>query len=211
VTAKKKGPLARRRDFSASFPASLPGGETYALTSLLGVFSHRRPDAGGLALAEIAARELRPSLRVLDMGCGCGLVGILLAKSQPNVRVTFVDSHARAMAATHRNLTALGIEKAQLVLSDEGLAKSGFHLVVGNPPYYSDFRIAELFMNTALATLRPGGTCLMVAKAARALEERQAEIFGNAEILPRRGYGVVKSFRHVSASPAAGRPAESEE
>jgi 16S rRNA (guanine1207-N2)-methyltransferase len=211
ATAKKKGPLVRRRDFSASFPASLPGGETYALTSLPGVFSHRRPDAGGLALAEIAARELRPNLRVLDMGCGCGLVGILLAKSQPNVRVTFVDSHARAMAATHRNLTALGIEKAQLVLSDEGLAKSGFHLVVGNPPYYSDFRIAELFMNTALATLRPGGTCLMVAKAARALEERQAEIFGNAEILPRRGYGVVKSFRHVSAGPAAGRPAESEE
>jgi 16S rRNA (guanine1207-N2)-methyltransferase len=114
------------------------------------------------------------------------------------------------MAATYRNLSTLGIEKAQLVLSDEGLSKTGFHLVVGNPPYYSDFRIAELFMKTALDTLRPGGTCLMVAKAARALEERQTEFFGNAEILPRRGYGIVKSYRHVFASPSATQPAEPE-
>ena len=195
VAARKKGPLARARDFSATFPASLPGGETHTLLSLPGVFCHRRPDAGGLALAEIAARELAPDARVLDMGCGCGLVGILLAKSQPNVRVTFVDSHARALAATRRNLAALGLEKTELTLSDEGITQPGFSLFAGNPPYYSDFRIAELFLRTAHATLRPGGICLMVAKTARALEARQSECFGNAEILPRRGYGIVKSLR----------------
>jgi len=195
ATARKQGPLARRRNFSASFPASLPGGEACTLVSRPGVFCHRRPDTGGLALAEVAARELQPNQRVLDMGCGCGIVGILLSKSQPNTRVTFIDSHARALAATHSNLTALGIEKAELVLSDEGIAKTGFHLFVGNPPYYSDFRIADLFLRTAHATLRPGGVCLMVAKAARAMEELQNERFGNAEIIARRGYGVVKSTR----------------
>ena len=195
VTARKRGALARTRDFSAAFAASLPGGETYTLASLPGVFCHRRPDAGGLALAEIAARELEPGRHVLDMGCGCGLVGILLSKSQPDTRVTFVDSHARAMAATHRNLGALGIGNSDLILSDEGASKTGVQLFAGNPPYYSDFRIADLFLRTAHDTLRPGGACLMVAKAARALEERQAELFGNAEILPRRGYGVVKSIR----------------
>ena len=195
VTARKRGPLPRRRDFSATFPASVPGGEAHTLVSLPGVFCHRRPDAGGLALAEIAAREIKPGQRVLDMGCGCGLVGILLSKSQPDVRVTFIDSHARALAATHRNIAALGIEHADLILSDEGTTQTGFHLCAGNPPYYSDFRIADLFLRTAHATLRPGGTCLMVAKAARALEERLFELFGNAEILPRRGYGVVKSIR----------------
>ncbi len=195
VTARKRGPLPRRRDFSATFPASVPGGEAHTLVSLPGVFCHRRPDAGGLALAEIAAREIKPGQRVLDMGCGCGLVGILLSKSQPDVRVTFIDSHARALAATHRNIAALGIEHADLILSDEGTTQTGFHLCAGNPPYYSDFRIADLFLRTAHATLRTGGTCLMVAKAARALEERLFELFGNAEILPRRGYGVVKSIR----------------
>lgn len=195
VSVRKKEPLVNPRDFSATFPASLPGGETYTLCSLPGVFCHRRPDAGGLALAEVAARETVPHPRVLDMGCGCGLVGILLAKSRPDVRVTFVDSHARAAAATRRNLDALGLEPCGLVLSDEGITQSGFTLFVGNPPYYSDFRIAELFAQTAQSTLKPGGTCLMVAKAARALEQLQVARFGNAEILPRRGYGVVKSIR----------------
>jgi 16S rRNA (guanine1207-N2)-methyltransferase len=195
VTVRKKEPLKHPRDFSATFPASLPGGETLSLVSLPGVFCHRRPDSGGLALAEMAARELKPSQRVLDMGCGCGLVGILLAKSQPGTRVTFIDSHARALAATQRNLTALGIEKSELILSDEGFDRIGFHLFAGNPPYYSDFRIAELFLKTAHATLRTGGVCLIVAKAARALEEVQLECFGNAEIMPRRGYGVVRSVR----------------
>jgi len=195
ATARKQGALAPRRDFSASFTASVPGGEVCTLVSLPGVFCHRRPDAGGLALAEVATRELQPNQRVLDMGCGCGIVGILAAKSQPSVRATFIDSHARALAATHRNLAATGIEKAELVLSDEGTVKTGFHLFAGNPPYYSDFRIADLFLRTAHAALRTGGTCLMVAKAARAMEALQLEHFGNAEIVPRRGYGVVKSTR----------------
>ncbi|MBP8802497.1 MAG: methyltransferase [Kiritimatiellae bacterium] len=196
--AKKKGALARVRDFSATFPASLPGLEPCPLISLPGVFCHRRPDTGGLALAEVAARDLTPGQHVLDMGCGCGLVGILLARSQPDVRVTFIDAHARALFATRRNLESLGLlDRATLVLSDCGLPQSDacFDLFAGNPPYYSDFRIAELFIQTAYDTLKPGGVCLTVAKNARALQERQAACFGETEVVPRRGYGVVRSIR----------------
>jgi len=196
ATAIKRGPLAKPRDFSAVFPASLPGAkEPLRLCSLPGVFCHRRPDAGGLALAEVAARALKPDWRVLDMGCGCGLVGILLAQRQPGVRVTFIDSHARALAATCRNLDALSLDGHDLVLSDTGTARTGFDLFVGNPPYYSDFQIARLFIDTALAALKPGGTCLLVAKSADRLADDARAAFGNAEIQPRRGYGVVGSVR----------------
>ena len=196
VTSVKKGPLERKRDFSAVFPASLPGSEAIQLCSLPGVFCHRRPDNGGLALAEVAAQELQPvTKRLLDMGCGCGIVGILLARRQPTLRVTFIDSHARAMAATQRNLIALGLAGHTLCLCDTGTRQTGFDLFAGNPPYYSDFKIATLFMDTAYEALRRGGTCLLVAKSARRLEESMMEKFYNAEILPRRGYGVVRSLR----------------
>jgi 16S rRNA (guanine1207-N2)-methyltransferase len=207
LLAKKQGPLARMRDFSATFPASLPGGASCTLASLPGAFCHRRPDTGGLALAEIAARLLQPGQRMLDMGCGCGLVGILLASSQPDIHVTYVDSHARALAATHRNLESLGLlDRSPLFLSDDGLPSfnrssrsvsrpEGFDLFAGNPPYYADFRIADLFIQTAYDTLAKGGICLTVAKTARALQERQAAVFGHAEVIPRRGYGVIKSVR----------------
>ena len=196
VTSVKKGLLEKKRDFSAVFPASLPGSDAVELCSLPGVFCHRRPDNGGLALAEVAAQELRPTMKqLLDMGCGCGIVGILLARRQPDLRVTFIDSHARAMAATQRNLAALGLTGHTLCLSDTGTRQSGFDLFAGNPPYYSDFKIASLFMDTAYEALRRGGTCLLVAKSARRLEEAMMEKFYNAEILPRRGYGVVRSLR----------------
>ncbi len=193
VIARKRKPVNRERDFSAEFEVSLPGVPPVRMVSLPGVFCHRRPDAGGLALAEVAARELRPGLRVLDIGCGCGIVGCLLAVSQPDTRVTFLDSSARALAAAGRNIAALGLKKTELVLSDNGVGGNGYHLALGNAPYFSDFRIARVFAETARSALLPHGVCMMVAKSARPLAEMQEELFGNVEVMPRRGYGVVRS------------------
>ncbi len=195
VTVRKRMPVKRERNFSAEFKVSLPGSALISMVSLPGVFCHRRPDAGGLALVEIAAHELRPGLRVLDIGCGCGMVGCLLAASQPDVRVTFVDSNVRALAAASRNIAVMGLKKTELVLSDTGVSGNGYHLALGNAPYFSDFRIARLFAETARAALLPHGVCMMVAKNARPLAEIQEEIFGNVEVVSRRGYGVVRSFR----------------
>ena len=49
----KKGALKRVRTFAAEFEASVPGGEKLKFVSLPGCFCHRRPDEGGLALAEV--------------------------------------------------------------------------------------------------------------------------------------------------------------
>jgi 16S rRNA (guanine1207-N2)-methyltransferase len=195
ATAVKREPLARPREFAALFAASLPGGEPLRLRSLPGVFCHRRPDTGGLALAEVAARDLTTGQRVLDFGCGCGLVGLLLARHRPDTRVTFADSHARALAATHFNLGALGLDGCALHLSDTGTRQTGFDLFAGNPPYYSDFRIAELFVDTAHAALRAGGAGFFVAKSSRELAARVEARFGRTEVVPRRGYCVVRARR----------------
>ena len=192
VTAVKRAPLAKPRTFRAEFAASLPGEKPVTLASFPGVFCHRRPDMGGLALAEVAARERQPGQRILDLGCGCGLVGLLLAAQQPDTRVTFVDSHARALAATHHNLTTLNLTGHTLVLSDTGVPKNGFDCVTGNPPYYSDFRIAQLFVDTAFDALRPGGTGLLVAKSPKGLHECVQTRFTDTAVIARRGYSVIR-------------------
>lgn len=199
ATMAKIGELKKRRDFSAVFSASLPGCDPVELVSLPGCFCHRRPDTGGLALAEMAQGEAKPEMKLLDMGCGCGLIGCLLAKKEPTLKITFVDSHARALEAVRRNIQSLGIAGAKLVLADDGYVERGFDLFVGNPPYYSDYRIADVFLQTAFAVLHRGGVCMTVAKTAHALEERQRQNFGAVEVLQRRGYQILKSVR-------AGRP-----
>ena len=196
VRAKKTRPLEKRRNFRAEFPASLPGLEPITLASLPGVFCHRRPDMGGLALAEVAAKEesqiAKLKTKIVDMGCGSGLVGILLAKANPEAKVTFVDSQSRAIEITKQNLDALGLKGHSLVLSDSGIDEKGFDLFVGNPPYYTDFRIAELFVQTALHVLKPGGVGMLVAKTAPALDECIKTCFPETTIIPRRGYCVIR-------------------
>ena len=87
----KHGELAKRRNFASDWEASVPDGEKMVFTSLPGCFCHRRADAGGLALAEVAAREAKPTDRLLDMGCGCGLVGLLVAKKAGITDLTLID------------------------------------------------------------------------------------------------------------------------
>ena len=152
---KVKDDPKRVRSFKAEWPASVPGGEKLLFTSYPGCFCHRRLDEGGLALAEVASRDVlnteaqrhrEEGLRLLDMGCGCGLVGFLIANRISSLiphpsSLVLVDSHARAVEAATENAAKFGIP-AEVILSDSGTPSrmdGTFDVFVGNPPYYSDY------------------------------------------------------------------------
>ena len=190
------------RVFAAEWPASVPGGEKLLFTSYPGCFCHRRLDEGGLALAEVAARELKDAraargIRLLDMGAGCGLVGFLVASVVEGLELVMVDSHSRAIEAVEVNAAKFG-RPVEAILSDNGTPArmdGTFDVFVGNPPYYSDYRIADVFLETAKRALRPGGACYTVCKNAAGLEPVQKKYFPEVEIIKRRGYAVLKSIQ----------------
>jgi len=213
----------RVRSFAATWPASVPGGEPLTFTSFPGCFCHRRLDEGGLALAEVACRDLcqqrivnsEKGITLLDMGCGCGLVGLLIAHrltpheaqgtshetqgTSHEARLTLVgvDSHSRAIEAAELNAKAFGIP-AEFILADNGSPArldGTFDVFVGNPPYYSDYRIADVFLETAKRALKPGGVCYTVCKNADGLKPVQERYFPQVEILKRRNYAVLKSVK----------------
>ena len=203
---KIKDDPKRVRSFRAEWPASVPGGEKLMFTSYPGCFCHRRLDEGGLALAEVASRETLEfsrethGLRLLDMGCGCGLVGLLIANRISVSRLSslvLVDSHARAVEAATENAAKFGMP-AEVILSDSGTPErmdGTFDVFVGNPPYYSDYRIAEVFLETAKRALKPGGICYTVVKNAAGLKPVQERYFPQVEVVGRRGYNVLRSVK----------------
>ena len=192
----------RERSFKATWQASVPGGKPLTFVSYPGCFCHRRQDEGGLALAEVVSRELNDGhvevergRKVLDMGCGCGLVGLLINSVCP-IDLTCVDSHTRAIEACEENIRAQGAN-ARAILSDNGIDELGaYDIFVGNPPYYSDYRIAEVFLETAKKCLKPGGVCYQVVKNADGLKPVQEKYFPQVEVIKRRGYAVLKSIQN---------------
>jgi len=194
LMAQKKNELKTLKVYQAEFTMTIPNGLPVTLTTLPGVFAHRRVDPGAQALAEVAVTQ--PNDMILDMGCGCGSIGISLAKNQPTVSVCFVDAHSRATAITQQNAFNNGITNYSVVLSDQGIPPPPrFTLFVGNPPYYSHDRITDFFIRTAFETLLPAGRAYIVAKNASHHLDYMKELFGNVEMIHRRGYQIVKSVK----------------
>jgi 16S rRNA (guanine1207-N2)-methyltransferase len=196
---KVTGKGNRHRDFSSKWTASVPGSEKIELVSFPGCFCHRRVDEGGLALAEIVSRDMpQDAKKFLDMGCGAGTVGFLVSAVHKDISLVMVDSHTRAVEAATYNAKSLGKEDCEVILSDNGTPErmdGTFDVFAGNPPYYSDYRIADVFLETASRALKKGGVCYTVCKNAAGLEPVQAKYFDSVEIIPRRGYSVLKSIK----------------
>lgn len=202
---KIKNDPTRVRNFAAKWQASVPGGKPLVFTSFPGCFCHRREDQGGLALAEVVASELKrtqgtkgtETTKLLDMGCGCGLVSYLIASVVPDLESVLVDSHSRAVEAAKLNGENFGF-KSEVILADNGTPArmdGTFDVFVGNPPYYSDYRIAEVFLETAKRALKKGGVCYTVVKNPEGLKPVQEKYFAKVEVIQRRGYAVLKSIK----------------
>lgn len=158
-----------------------------------GVFSHRELDGGARAL--LKAMEIVPGARVLDLGSGSGAVGIAAALRAPEVSVTAIDSNPRAIEATlwaaERN-RATGVI-ARLDCDGSTIVPQSADLVVANPPYYSDFRIAELFVKTAEKALVKGGQFLVVTKSPVWYLNHLTSRFTHIEARPSGHYSVVSA------------------
>lgn len=86
--------------------------------------------------------RLKPGLRVCDLGCGTGLLGLLLLQRQPKLTVTGVEldpasSSLLERAAMENGLTDhLTVCRGDLRRVRDLLPAGSFDLAVCNPPYY---------------------------------------------------------------------------
>jgi release factor glutamine methyltransferase len=89
-----------------------------------------------LALASVAEKR---TAKVVDLGTGCGAIGLAIAYERPQWRVTATDISRKALWVAVRNRDAL---KLRNIIFAQGswfspLRPQGFDLVVVNPPYVS--------------------------------------------------------------------------
>jgi 16S rRNA (guanine1207-N2)-methyltransferase len=190
--ATKTGPLKKVKHFDCEFAFRDQGRLIHAV-SRPGVFSHRRIDGGARALINIM--QVEEGFRVLDVGCGTGVVGFAAAFRAPGVSVLAVDSNSRAIQCTERGAALNGLTNISTLLNAEGDcdAPGTYDLVLGNPPYFSNYKIADIFLQAALRALKPGGQVLIVTKTPHWFEERMPQLFDDVRVDESKGYVVLSA------------------
>lgn len=79
--------------------------------------------------------------RAADLGCGSGVIGIILAFRSRRIGIDMVELSSRAAALAERNIAANGLSDRLRVMNRDlrGLRQSEvgrYQLVISNPPYY---------------------------------------------------------------------------
>jgi 16S rRNA (guanine1207-N2)-methyltransferase len=162
------------------------------------VFSPLGADKGTLAM--LSAVSLSPSDRLLDLGCGYGIVGIYAAKIIGGQNVAMSDIDPKCVGLSARNAETNGVGGAKVILSDgfDGIRDTGFTLIMSNPPYHSDFSVPKRFIEKGFNRLQIGGKMVMVTKRKDWYKNKMAAIFGGVKISEIGGYFVFQAEKRGS-------------
>jgi 16S rRNA G1207 methylase RsmC len=142
-------------------------GQSYLVNTQPGIFSWDRVDDGTRFLIEHFG-QLRRGSRILDAGCGYGLLG-LAAQSHflPN-HLVLVDTDLLAIECARANLPGAEIIAHDLMHSPLR-SETGFDLILCNPPFHQahekDLSFMRSFPAHARKMLAVGGQLAIVANS----------------------------------------------
>ncbi|TVR45701.1 MAG: methyltransferase domain-containing protein [Planctomycetota bacterium] len=164
-----------------------------------GVFPGPRLDRGSAVLLQalaILADELPPPQRLLDLGCGGGVLALEAARLWPQAQLDLADGDARAIACAAANLQAQG-RRGQLHWWDSAEVPPvrDVDLVLCNPPWHVDGAVDRspglAMCRAAGQALAPGGQALVVATRTQPFEPSLAPFGALREIVQDDGFKVL--------------------
>ena len=173
----------------------------YKNTSLNIIENVYEPSEDSFLLADAALSEIKGSERILEVGCGSGIISAVI-KANTKARVTGIDINPYAAKCTRGN----GIE----VIRGDLLSciKGRFDLIIFNPPYlptkedereygwlnaaldggYDGKKVIYRFLEDAERCLILGGNILILVSSLSGIDEIRSRMFS-------LGY-TVEDIRH---------------
>jgi 16S rRNA (guanine1207-N2)-methyltransferase len=148
-----------------------------------GVFSWDHLDEASALLAEVMTVPTQG--RVLDLGCGAGVLGAAVAMRAPALDVTLVDADSEAVRCASRTMAGTGHTMWRALASDvtSAVAEQRYDLVVSNPPFHTgkatDLELPRRFIAESHAVLRSSGRLQLVANRTLPYEAELERVFGN--------------------------------
>lgn len=159
-----------------------------------GVFSKRGLDFGSRTLIDVLL-SLEISGNLLDVGCGYGVIGIILS-SFFDVNVDMVDVNKRAIHLTNMNIKANNVSNVSAFYSDiYSNVDKKYDVIVTNPPIRAGKDIVYKFLFDAKNYLVCGGSLYFVINKDQGAKSviKDLSSCANVEVLRKnKGFFVIK-------------------
>ncbi|WP_079817922.1 16S rRNA (guanine(1207)-N(2))-methyltransferase RsmC, partial [Salmonella enterica] len=150
------------------------------IKTLPGVFSRDGLDVGSQLLLSTLTPHTKG--KVLDVGCGAGVLSAALASHSPKVRLTLCDVSAPAVEASRATLAANGLEGEVFASNVFSEVKGRFDMIISNPPFHDGMQTsldaAQTLIRGAVRHLNSGGELRIVANAFLPYPKILDETFG---------------------------------
>lgn len=158
-------------------------GKVFEFYSGSGVFSKKKVDNGTRVLVENCI--VKNSWKVLDLGCGYGVIGVVIGKMFPKTIILMVDVNKRALKLAKMNIELHNIENAEVKYSNlYSTVKGKFNTIIVNPPITAGRKLCFRIIEEAKEHLEKNGLLQLIArhrKGGKILGEKMLEVFGNME------------------------------
>ncbi|MBM7558955.1 class I SAM-dependent methyltransferase [Marinitoga litoralis] len=176
---------------------TLKNGHTYLFKAPSGVYGKKEIDKATMVLLENVEIEGK---KILDIGCGYGIIGITLKKEYPDIEIYMSDINKRAVEfskinAKDNNIFA-DIRQGYLF---EPWENEEFDQIISNPPIVAGKKVWMKLIEDAFVHLKNGGTLQLVAfhnKGGSRIKDYMKKVFGNVnEIVKKGGIRLYKSVK----------------
>lgn len=151
----------------------------FVFNSDLGVFSKDHIDYGSKILVETIINNDKKYKRILDLGCGYGYIGIVLAKMFES-KVEMIDINQRGIHLTKKNIKENKVDGDAYISNAYENVNGKFDLIVTNPPIRAGKNIVLEFLMGAKDYLNKDGELWFVIRkdqGAKSIEKHISELY----------------------------------
>lgn len=166
----------------------------YSIYSDNGVFSKDKFDYGTRVLLQnIDINNL--SGKVLDLGCGTGVVGLILGTLNKNISIDMVDVNERAIELARENIKLNNIDNNVFVSDVYSTVNDKYDYIITNPPIRAGKDVVRRFLVDAKDYLNVSGFLYFVMRKDHGVKSmiKELEEVYNVEVVDKdKGFYVVK-------------------
>jgi 16S rRNA (guanine1207-N2)-methyltransferase len=137
------------------------------IASLPGVFSQKKLDVGTALLLKNLPQKMTG--KVLDFGCGAGVISCFIAKKFPQTRLSLLDVSALALTSAQESLKLNCVTGHTFPSNSLSEVTESYQHVVSNPPFHqgikTHYQASEAFLTNINCQLDRQGKVTIVANS----------------------------------------------